>query len=29
MANAWFTRDVRVKVPETVRFVLRGRCVRA
>jgi 3-isopropylmalate/(R)-2-methylmalate dehydratase large subunit len=24
MANAWFTRDVRVKVPETVRFVLRG-----
>jgi 3-isopropylmalate/(R)-2-methylmalate dehydratase large subunit len=25
MANAWFTRDVRVRVPETVRFVLRGR----
>ncbi len=25
MANAWFTRDVRVKVPESVRFVLRGR----
>jgi len=25
MANAWFTQDVRVKVPETVRFVLRGR----
>jgi 3-isopropylmalate/(R)-2-methylmalate dehydratase large subunit len=25
LANAWFTRDVRVKVPETVRFVLRGR----
>jgi len=25
MANAWFTRDVRVKVPETVRFVLKGR----
>jgi 3-isopropylmalate/(R)-2-methylmalate dehydratase large subunit len=24
MANAWYTRDVRVKVPETVRFVLRG-----
>lgn len=22
MANAWFTRDVRVRVPETVRFVL-------
>jgi len=25
MANAWFTRDVRVKVPETVRFVLTNR----
>jgi 3-isopropylmalate/(R)-2-methylmalate dehydratase large subunit len=25
MANAWFTRDVRVKVPDTVRFVLKGR----
>ncbi len=25
MANAWFTRDVRVKVPETVRFVLNGK----
>ncbi len=24
MANAWFTRDVRVRVPETVRFVLSG-----
>jgi 3-isopropylmalate/(R)-2-methylmalate dehydratase large subunit len=24
MANAWFTRDVRVRVPETVRFVLHG-----
>jgi 3-isopropylmalate/(R)-2-methylmalate dehydratase large subunit len=24
MANAWLTRDVRVAVPETVRFVLRG-----
>lgn len=24
MANAWFTRDVRVKVPETVSFVLSG-----
>ena len=24
MANAWYTRDVRVKVPETVRFVLTG-----
>jgi 3-isopropylmalate/(R)-2-methylmalate dehydratase large subunit len=25
LANAWFTRDVRLKVPETVRFVLTGR----
>ena len=25
MANAWFTRDIRVRVPETVRFVLRGK----
>ena len=24
MANSWFTRDVRVRVPETVRFVLAG-----
>lgn len=24
MANAWFTRDVRVKVPEVVRFDLSG-----
>ncbi|MGE0791357.1 MAG: aconitase family protein [Sandaracinaceae bacterium] len=24
MANAWFTEDVRVKVPETVRFELTG-----
>ena len=24
MANSWFTKDVRVKVPETVRFVLSG-----
>jgi len=24
MANAWYTRDVRVRVPETVRFVLTG-----
>jgi 3-isopropylmalate/(R)-2-methylmalate dehydratase large subunit len=24
MANAWRTRDVRVRVPETVRFELRG-----
>jgi len=25
MANAWFTRDVRVRVPETVSFKLSGR----
>jgi len=25
LANAWFTRDVRLKVPESVRFVLNGR----
>ncbi len=25
MANAWFTRDVRVTVPETARFVLNGK----
>jgi 3-isopropylmalate/(R)-2-methylmalate dehydratase large subunit len=25
MANAWVTRDVRVQVPQTARFVLRGR----
>jgi 3-isopropylmalate/(R)-2-methylmalate dehydratase large subunit len=25
MANAWFTKDIRIKVPETVRYVLRGR----
>jgi 3-isopropylmalate/(R)-2-methylmalate dehydratase large subunit len=25
MANAWYTRDVRVRVPETVRFSLRGK----
>ncbi len=25
MANAWYTKDIRVKVPETVRFVLNGR----
>jgi 3-isopropylmalate/(R)-2-methylmalate dehydratase large subunit len=24
MANAWFTRDVRVTVPETAKFVLHG-----
>jgi 3-isopropylmalate/(R)-2-methylmalate dehydratase large subunit len=29
MANAWFTRDVRVSVPETVHFVLEGRLAPA
>jgi len=24
MANAWFTKDIRIRVPETVRYVLRG-----
>ena len=24
MANAWYTKDVRVRVPEVVRFVLQG-----
>ena len=24
MANAWYTKDIRVKVPETVKFVLTG-----
>ncbi|MEO6391852.1 MAG: aconitase family protein [Pyrinomonadaceae bacterium] len=25
MANAWYTKDIRIKVPETVRFVLTGQ----
>jgi 3-isopropylmalate/(R)-2-methylmalate dehydratase large subunit len=25
MANAWYTKDIRIKVPEVVRFVLTGR----
>lgn len=25
MANAWYTKDIRVTVPETVRFVINGR----
>jgi 3-isopropylmalate/(R)-2-methylmalate dehydratase large subunit len=25
MANAWFAKDIRIKVPETVRYVLKGR----
>jgi 3-isopropylmalate/(R)-2-methylmalate dehydratase large subunit len=25
MANAWYTKDIRIRVPETVRFVLCGQ----
>jgi 3-isopropylmalate/(R)-2-methylmalate dehydratase large subunit len=25
MANAWYTKDIRITVPETVRYVLQGR----
>ncbi len=25
MANAWYTKDIRIKVPETVRFVLKNQ----
>jgi 3-isopropylmalate/(R)-2-methylmalate dehydratase large subunit len=25
MANAWFAKDIRIKVPETLRYVLKGR----
>jgi len=25
MANAWYTKDIRIRVPETVRYVLHGR----
>jgi 3-isopropylmalate/(R)-2-methylmalate dehydratase large subunit len=25
MANAWFTKDIRVTVPKSVRFILRGK----
>jgi 3-isopropylmalate/(R)-2-methylmalate dehydratase large subunit len=28
MANAWYTKDVRVTVPETARFVLKGKMKR-
>jgi len=24
MANAWFTKDIRIRVPETVRYILNG-----
>ena len=25
MANAWYTKDIRIRVPETVRFILSGK----
>ena len=25
MANAWYTKDVRIRVPETVRYLLKGK----
>ncbi len=25
MANAWYTKDIRIRVPETVRYVFRGK----
>jgi 3-isopropylmalate/(R)-2-methylmalate dehydratase large subunit len=25
MANAWYTKDIRIRVPETVRYLLKGR----
>src|SRR5947209_15826717 len=25
MANAWYTKDIRIRVPEVVRFVLKGK----
>jgi 3-isopropylmalate/(R)-2-methylmalate dehydratase large subunit len=25
MANAWYAKDIRIRVPETVRYVLKGR----
>src|SRR5712671_3817303 len=25
MANAWYTKDIRIRVPETVHYVLKGR----
>jgi 3-isopropylmalate/(R)-2-methylmalate dehydratase large subunit len=25
MANAWYAKDIRIRVPETVRYVFRGR----
>lgn len=25
MANSWYTKDIRIRVPETVRYVLKGK----
>jgi 3-isopropylmalate/(R)-2-methylmalate dehydratase large subunit len=25
MANAWFTKDIRIRVPETVKYILKGK----
>jgi 3-isopropylmalate/(R)-2-methylmalate dehydratase large subunit len=25
MANAWYTKDIRIRVPETVRYIFKGR----
>jgi 3-isopropylmalate/(R)-2-methylmalate dehydratase large subunit len=25
MANAWYTKDIRIRVPETVKYILRGK----
>src|SRR3989440_3091131 len=25
MANAWYTKDIRIRVPETVKYVLKGK----
>ncbi|MGH9882358.1 MAG: aconitase family protein [Pyrinomonadaceae bacterium] len=25
MANAWYAKDIRIRVPETIRYVLKGR----
>jgi 3-isopropylmalate/(R)-2-methylmalate dehydratase large subunit len=25
MANSWYTKDIRIRVPETVKYVLKGR----
>jgi 3-isopropylmalate/(R)-2-methylmalate dehydratase large subunit len=25
MANAWYTKDIRIRVPETVRYLLKGK----